>query len=75
MKKTYITPSITAVEFKVEKGFASSLDPEETFAGVFELYNMEQSDKGMEQYTIANGWNNSVDAYGNWVTGTGDSFF
>ncbi len=76
MKKTYITPSITAVEFKVEKGFAtSSLDPEETFAGVFELYNLEKSDRGMEEYSIANDWTNYIDDNGNWVAGEDNGFF
>ena len=49
MKSKYITPEITVVEFKVESGFAQSLQFDQTETGSTGL-NMIDNDANATQY-------------------------
>lgn len=58
-KENYVAPELTVVEFKVEKGFASSLDPAAAALGTMVLGDISGNDirmgAEMDELTVGEG--------------------
>lgn len=73
MKKNYITPEITTVVFKSERGYASSMQDPDPIAQInqqIELFNESIEDKSVQEYgvsTAANWGGDFSDGFG-WST-------
>lgn len=57
-KKEYITPQLTVVSVKTERGYASSLT-------MLTLLALDYDNQQMESYETANGWSSDSDNFWN----------